>query len=172
MLSGILDDWPIIRKLHVPASTKSFLLKLFMNALPTANSMKFAEGEVRCPACKEELTGDHFFSKVGCLKKYTKKIYEWCDKHWLPRPACKIDFDNRFSLILMNCLWKTFCKARFNSDLNTCALQNTAKDFFKRELQLAQILYEKDYKTQLKLYKFDWNSIHFKYEVVNSIDNQ
>ena len=123
-----------------------------------------------CPACKEDLTGNHFFSSIVCLKRYTRKIFEWCDKHWLPRPECKIDFDNRFSLILMNCLWKTFCKARFNPDLNTCALRNTAKDFFKRELQLAQILYEKDYNTQLKLYKYDFNSIHFKFEQQTVLD--
>ena len=93
-----LNAWTIIRKLHVPASTKSFLLKLYMNALPTADRIKFGGSKVSCPACNEDLTGDHFFSSTDCLKKYTSKIYQWCDKHWLPRPECLVNFDNRFSL--------------------------------------------------------------------------
>lgn len=72
----------------------------------------------------------------------------------------------------MNCLWKTFCKARFDSKLDACALQRIALEFFKKELQLTQVLFEKDYNTNLKLYKFDFNSIHFKYELVNNIINQ
>lgn len=64
----------------------------------------------------------------------------------------------------MNCIWKTFCKARYNPKLHTVALQQTAKDFFKRELELTQILYEKDFRKSL--YKFDFFFFFLKWKKV------
>ena len=71
------------------------------------------------------------------------------DDNWVARPTRRITFDNNINLILMNVLWKTFCKAR-HSDLPVCALQESALISFIHDLQVSQVLYPKDYTPILK----------------------
>ena len=112
-----LEDWPLVKKLHVPASTKSFLLKLYMNALPTSDRLAFMKGPpILCPLCNNLLTSFHFFSESCALENYSAKIYNWCEKHLIPKPRFSIDFNDSnvslLNLIFINTLWKTVCTAR------------------------------------------------------------
>lgn len=166
-----LDQWPVIRRLPVPPSTKSFLLKVYMNALPTADRVKFSSSKILCPLCSEDLTSNHFF-EGKCIIVYAKKIFDWCDKISLPRPKPQINFDNPLDLIFMNCLWKTICKARHDPKASVFSLQYSAKHSFTHDLQIAQLLYDKDYK--VKLQKLMTDNLHFRYnfcDLVN-IDNK
>ena len=167
-----LDKWPIIKKLHVPPSTKSFLLKLYMNALPTDDRCRFGKDEsdetrIRCPSCKAFLTGQHFFSGK-CLAKYGYEIFKWCDKHWIKRPRFEINFDRNIDLMFMNTLWKTVCTSLHKTHLKLPALQHSAKKMFVHELRLAKTIFPKDYVIfELNLSKLNVNNLLFRYSLVD-----
>ena len=144
-----LSDWPIIKKLHVPSSTKSFLLKLYMNALPTADRLAHTHSQILCPSCHQDLSSLHFFSSK-CYLNYSTKIFEWCEKNGLKKPRYRVCFtesNSNYELIFMSSLWKTFCHARHTDKPDSKSLQVTAKNYFKREIQIAKILYPSTYVT-------------------------
>ena len=69
-----LQDWPQVHKLHLPPSSKSFLLKTFMNALPTS-ALTIS---ITCPICSSPLSS-HFFQEKACVN-----INEWTSKRAYP----------------------------------------------------------------------------------------
>jgi len=145
-----LEDWPLVKSLPVPSSTKSFLIKLFMNALPTANRLAHtAYGKnLLCPLCSQPLTSSHFFSSSSCAEMYSTKIFKFCEKHSIPKPKFLINFDGDYShydLIYVNTIWKTLCSATHSPKSNVRSLNQTAKTLFKREIQIANILFPQFY---------------------------
>ena len=138
-----LSDWPTISKLHIPPTTKSFLLKLFMNALPTHNRMAHFSSKNNPVQFAKRTLHQSTSSMVTAPKTYSTKIMQLFDDNWVARPTRRITFDNNINLILMNVLWKTFCKAR-HSDPPVCALQESALISFIHDLQVSQFLYPKD----------------------------
>ena len=142
-----LKDWPIVKKLRVPSSTKSFLLKIYMNALPTADRLAFTQSKILCPLCQEDLSSFHFFSSK-CHLKYSSKIFNYCEKWKLKKPRFRICFTNtnsNYDLMFMSSLWKTFCAARHTEKPKIMVLEVTAKNYFKREIQIAKVLYPSTY---------------------------
>ena len=104
-----LKDWPRVKKLHLPPSTKSFLLKVFMNALPTSNRLAFNKSiSITCPLCSSPLSSSHFF-KEKCSLKLRNVIDEWTKKKGILKPQFRFNFINKnsnYNLLFINCLWK------------------------------------------------------------------
>ena len=175
-----LDNWPIIKKLHLPPSTKSFLLKVYMNALPTADRLahtkdtvdsplclRCGKRQIHCPLCDKDLSSIHFF-QGKCAQSYSSKILKWSEKHQLPKPFFSLiqkRNNSNYNLIYVNTLWKTVCKARHAEKSNVFSLSAHAKNMYKRELQIACILFPKEYKL---IGKFNTSSIHDKFNFIGS----
>ena len=149
-----LEDWPQVKKLHVPTSTKSFLLKTFMNALPTSDRLSFTKDKnnppcILCPICSHELSSNHFF-QGKCAEKYSTQILGLAQKYTIPLPSFSLDFDHPtalHNLIYVNTLWKTICKALHSDEPNIKVQSLQAKVMYKRELQIASILFPHDFKS-------------------------
>ena len=47
--------------------------------------------------------------------------------------------------MFMSSLWKTFCAARHTEKPKIKVLETTAKNYFKREIQIAKVLYPSTY---------------------------
>ena len=112
-----IQDWPKIKNLHVPPSTKSFLLKVCMNALPTHDRLAYAGDDYQpyCPLCGDPLTSSHFFSllKINCSSKnLSAEITKWTKRNGLITPSFKFrcgQKNTNYNLIFINTLWKTVC---------------------------------------------------------------
>ena len=143
-----LKDWPRIKKLHIPPSTKSFLFKVFMNALPTSNRLSFNKSiSVTCPLCSSPLSSSHFF-KEKCSTELRKGINEWTKKKGIATPRFRFNFidkNSNYNLILINSLWKTVCALIHSNKTNLKAQRCLAKQIFKRELRIASILFPSEY---------------------------
>ena len=149
-----LKEWPVIKRLKIPSSTKSFLLKVFMNGLPTFDRIAHYKGgtiacnlcgkyQVHCPVCDAPLSSFHFFSSI----------------------------DRNIDLIFMNTLWKTFCTALHKKHLKLPALQHSAKTMFVHELRLAKTIFPKDYKIiEINLSKLNTNNMVFRYNLLDTLD--
>lgn len=73
---------------------------------------------------------------------------EWTIKHNIPKPLFNLDFkhpNSLFNLIYVCTLWKVICVARHKEKPNVVAEINTAKIKFKREVQIAHILFPETY---------------------------
>ena len=130
-----------------------------MNGLPTFDRIAHYKGgtiacnlcgnhQVHCPVCDAPLSSFHFFSSK-CYQIYSKKIFEWCEKKGLKvrYRICFTNDNSNYDLIYVNTIWKIFQSARHSTKTNITALNDLAKNMFKRELQIAKVLYPSTYVT-------------------------
>ncbi len=93
--------WNNIYSLHVPAGTKSFMLKLYWNSLPTHDRLvKFSDTPPFCPFCHLPLTLDHFLT-IPCYINILTSVKTWARKHGLPTVYFKVKTFTPLNLIFI-----------------------------------------------------------------------
>ena len=143
------DKFPLVKSLKVPPSTKSFMLKLAVNGLPTANRLKhFAQKIPSCPICKVDLSLEHFF-EGSCHLKFNQRLLDWCSENNIGIPALEIKFScdikSLINLVYVCSVWKTTMKLCHSEHIDLVVASKILKDCFKLEIKKAVILFPKIY---------------------------